>query len=106
MWTIREPATLARGDVWEVQLDSVLAHKVIDMTAYKRLAIQLTANVRASAFHPPRKSTALAVLPRPLVDLAVIQLRYALKANYKGYKSKEVVAGRSEAAVRFRSAST
>jgi glycosyltransferase involved in cell wall biosynthesis len=82
MWTLREP-TLCPGDVWEDQLDYVLTHQVDDMTAYKN-------TFEPRLFTLPETAPPLAVTSA-FGGLGVYKLRYALKAEYKGYKSKEAL---------------
>ena len=82
MWTLREP-NLCPGDVWEEQLDYVLAHQVDDMTAYKKTFAPRLFQLAETA--PP-----LAVASA-FGGLAIYKLRYALKAEYKGFKSKESI---------------
>jgi hypothetical protein len=82
MWTLREP-NLCPGDVWEDQLDYVLAHQVDDMTAYKKtFAPRLFALAETA---PPLAVTSA------FGGLGIYKLRYALKAEYKGFKAKEAV---------------
>src|SRR5579863_62971 len=82
MWTLREPK-LCPGDVWEEQLDYVIAHQTDDMTAYKKT-------------FAPRLFTLAETAPPLAVNsafggLAIYKMRYALKAEYRGFKSKEAI---------------
>lgn len=82
MWTLREP-TLCPGDVWEDQLDYAVAHQVDDMTAFKKTFEPRLFTLAETA--PPLAVTSA------FGGLAIYKLRYALKAEYKGYKSKEAI---------------
>jgi glycosyltransferase involved in cell wall biosynthesis len=82
MWTLREPR-LCPGDVWEEQLDYVLAHQVDDMTAYKKTFEPRLFTLAETA--PPLAVTSA------FGGLAIYKLRDALPATYKGFKAKEAV---------------
>jgi hypothetical protein len=84
MWALRH-GTLCPGDVWEDQLDFVLTHQVDDLAAYK------------ATFEPRLFSLAETAPPLEVESafggLGIYKMRYALRAAYKGQKSKEVVQG-------------
>jgi hypothetical protein len=82
MWTLREPK-LCPGDVWEDQLDYVLTHQVDDLTAYKKTFEPRLFTLAETA--PPLAVTSA------FGGLGIYKLRYALKAEYKGFKSKEAM---------------
>ncbi len=92
MWTLREPK-LCPGDVFEQQLDYVLAHQVDDLTAYNKIFVP-------RLFTLPEDAPPLAV-NSAFGGLAIYKLRYALKAEYKGFKPKEIVQAGARHQIRF-----
>ena len=82
MWTLREPR-LCPGDVFEEQLDFVVAHQVDDLTAYKATFERRLFSLSES--EPPLE------VESAFGGLGIYKMRYALRATYKGQKPKEVV---------------